>query len=249
MDTILILEDDSAIRNTAAHNLRGDYLVEEAADCASARLILEHAPVSLCLVDVNLPDGNGFDFCRRLREVSLIPVIFLTVNDREDDIIRGLDCGGDDYVTKPFSMRELRYRIKAQLRRSHLTGIPAGRGTDISTLSGGFRELSGPGRELKSGVYRMNTEKNEFTAGNHKVELTRTEYRIMELLMRRPGCLVTREFILGQIWDDRGNYVENNTLSVNVSRLRRKLRKYVKTDRIQTISGVGYRLLEAEEQE
>ena len=198
MKTILVTEDDPVLSKNISLALSAEgYNVLSAGSVAGAEELCSQA--DLILLDIMLPDGSGVDFCRRLRKSSAMPVIFLTSCDDEADIIRGLDCGGDDYITKPFRLKELFSRIKAILRRC---------------------TVEAPG-----------------------IELTALEQKLLEYLMLNKERFLTREQILEYLWDSKGCFVNDNTLSVNISRLREKLRNS-SCGQIITKRGMGYKWTE-----
>ena len=170
------------------------------------------------MLDVGLPDGDGFRLCGRIREKYRIPVIFLTAREEETDVVRGLDLGAEDYVIKPFRNRELMSRIKAVLRRN-------GKGNSI----------------LRCGDIVLNTETGKVKRGGTEIPLTKLEYKILFSMMSYPGKLFTRDEILSDIWDISGNFVNDNTLSVTMKRLREKLGDS-DAQMIRTVRGMGYRL-------
>jgi len=216
---ILIVEDDALVRESLASQLAEQYEMVKAS-CASEaqRHIRQRAP-ELCLMDVNLPDMDGYTLCREIRREHTMPIIFLTVRDDEASIVYGLEVGGDDYVVKPFSFRTLQSRIMAQLRRAGMAMQPTA--------------------ETKGG-YHLDEVKHLFSYQEHAIEITPIEFEILRLLMGRKGCLVSREQLLDRIWDTHGNFVEENTLSVTISRLRRKL-THRKECPLETVHGLGYR--------
>lgn len=222
MYTILITEDERFIRSNIKNTLEQDYLVKEAGDVKEALKIFQKEAIDLCLIDVNLPDYDGFYLCRKIREKSQIPIIFLTVKDDEESILKGLSLGADDYITKPFSLRILKMRIWAQLRRN---APPV---NDQSHI-------------IQCGEYSLNLKTYTLSQKGTNIKITKTEYEILKRLMKSSGCLVSRERLLAEIWDIHGNYIDNNTLSVHISRLRRKLMTDDLICPIETINGVGYR--------
>ena len=219
MATILIVDDDKTIRNNLRQLLEGKYQILESSGVAETLEIVGRNPVDLCLLDVNLADGNGFDLCRTIRNQHFMPIIFVTVNDDEDSLTKGLLCGGDDYVTKPFSFVELDLRIMAQLRRVQYQNRQA-------------RNL------LVRGPYVLNTDDYTLSKDGKQIVITRTEYRLLKKLMVQEGCLVTRDSLLIELWDLYDEFVDSNTLTVNISRIRRKLGP---GNPIETVYGVGYR--------
>ena len=173
----------------------------------------EAGEADLVILDVNLPDGSGFDFLRRLRRESAVPVLMLTARDLETDQVTGLELGADDYVTKPFSLAVLRARVNTLLRRT-----------------GG-----GPPAAVELGPYRFDFAALRFTREGEAVELSRTEQRLLRLLVENRGRTLTRQQLLEQVWD-RGEFVDENALSVAIRRLRGKLGDAP----IRTVYGVGY---------
>ena len=172
---------------------------------------------------LTLPDGTGFDFCREVRRTSGVPILFLTASDEEMDIITGLDLGGDDYITKPFKLGVLLSRVHALLRRAG--GFGAQQATEL--CSGGIRVDLLAGRAEKNGV---------------PLELTAAEYKLLCLFLRSPGQVLTKETILNALWDCEGNYVDTNTLTVYIRRLRLKVEDDPGSpQRLVTVRGMGYR--------
>lgn len=212
-DRILIVEDDAFLRDGLTELLeREGYFPVAAASLQAARRRLTEGKTALVLLDVMLPDGTGFDFCAELRENGFTaPILFLTACDDEWQVVRGLDSGGDDYVTKPFKLRELTSRIRALLRR-------AGRATESSPAF-------------------LNAEKLTAHINGEDVLLTPTEFQLLSVLVKNAGFIVPRGTLLERIWDIDGDFIDDNTLTVHVSRLREKIGK----DRIETVRGVGYR--------
>lgn len=214
--TIMIVEDDEFIRDgLKSVLLKEEYTVVEFAELSSARKFLQGNSPDLLLLDVLLPDGNGHDFCSEIRQQSSFPIVFLTCCDDEINTVRGLDCGGDDYIAKPFRLKELLSRIKAILRRSNAAA---------ETVSVAGLTLNSAQRIVK--------------CDGKTVFLTPIEYSILAHLIKNKNIIITRENLLDVIWDYNGEFVENNTLSVHISRLREKLGD---KDYIVTVRGVGYR--------
>jgi len=216
---ILIVEDDMLVRESLASQLAERYEIVKASCAGEAQRQIRRRAPELCLMDVNLPDMDGYTLCREIRREHTMPIIFLTVRDDEASIVCGLEVGGDDYVVKPFSYRTLQSRIMAQLRRAGMTVQPMA--------------------EAEEG-YRLDEAKHLFSYQEQPIEVTPIEFEILRLLMARKGCLVSREQLLNRIWDAHGNFVEENTLSVTISRLRRKL-THRKACPIETVHGLGYR--------
>lgn len=225
MALILILEDDEVIRGQLARMLKDKgHNVEEAADVKEFDS-KPHDNISLFLLDVYLPDGDGFSVCEKLRKNgNMAPVIFLTSCDDEESITKGLDIGGDDYITKPFHNAELLSRISSNLRRS-------ARFQENLYSVGDIKVLFDKYKVLKNGV---------------EIGITPTEFNIIKILIQNKGCVVKREVIYDRIWDMHGNYVEYNTLTVAVSRIKAKLGTYGEKHQayIETIRNVGYRWID-----
>lgn len=210
MFTLLLVEDDAALRSGLTELFtREGYAVTAAANAAQAQALLS-PEIDLIVLDVTLPDGNGVSLCQAWRSAGVeTPILFLTAKDEEFDVVRGLDAGGNDYVTKPFRMMELLSRIRALLRRN----APA-------SVSGGWE---------------IDRERMQVRHLGSTVALTVTEFRVLNMLMGSKGIL-SRELLLEALWDDGAKFVDDNTLSVHISRLREK----IGAEHIKTIRGVGY---------
>lgn len=225
MGRILLLEDDISLTEGLLYMLR-----REGHEVRAARSVREVQEAlsrdgggyDLLLFDVTLPDGSGFDVCRSVRDRGMqTPILFLTASDEETDIIRGLDSGGDDYLTKPFRIGELCSRIRALLRR-------AGAGEQVERLSSGDLSV----RPLEGKVYR----------GGQALDLTAMEYRLLCLLLKNKDLVLTREQILDRLWDGNGSFVDDNTLSVYIRRLREKVEESPSSPaHLLTVRGFGYR--------
>ena len=209
--SILLVEDDTVLRGGLNELFtREGYLVTQAGSAREARARL-CGQIDLIVLDVSLPDGDGVSLCRAWREEGVqLPILFLTAKDEEFDVVRGLDAGGDDYVTKPFRMQELLSRIRAQLRRNEAPLTSRG--------------------SLTIDQARMQVKKD-----GEVLPLTLTEYKVLLLLVQRKS-VVTRDMLLGILWDDGAKFVDDNTLSVHISRLRDK----IGAAHIRTVRGVGY---------
>ena len=227
MQKILLLEDDASLIDGLEYSLKKkNFSVDTARSLAEARALLSSVSYSLLLLDVTLPDGNGFDLCEEIRKNgNAVPIIFLTASDEEFHVIRGLDSGGDDYITKPFRLGELFSRIRALLRRSGSKNIP---GEDSSVLT--------------SGNISIDLLTSRVTLYGQPLELTSAEYRLLCLLVRNAGLVVTRSMILDELWDGAGHFVDDNTLSVYIRRLREKIEKNPsRPELLTTVRGFGYR--------
>ncbi len=180
----------------------------------------------LLLLDVTLPDGNGFEICEKVRKESEVPILFLTAADEEFNVVRGLDMGGDDYVSKPFRLNELLSRIHSLLRR-------AGKKDKKE-------EEKDRGR-LESGNIHVDLHANRAYLGEQPLELTAQEYRLLCLFLLNPGAILTREQILDRLWDGNGDFVDDNTLSVYIRRLRSKIEADPSSpSHLVTVRGLGY---------
>lgn len=210
MQTILLVEDDAALRSGLVELFsREGYAVAAAANAAQAQAQMR-PEIDLIVLDVTLPDGNGVSLCQGWRNAGVEqPILFLTAKDEEFDVVRGLDAGGNDYVTKPFRMMELLSRIRALLRRKS----PAN----------------------SRGGWEIDRERMQVRRQGEAIPLTVTEFRVMNMLMTSKG-IVSRELLLEALWDDGARFVDDNTLSVHISRLREK----IGPEHIKTIRGVGY---------
>lgn len=226
LQKLLLLEDDKSLVDGLTYSLnKNGFEIEVAGTIKEAeRLVAEHTGFDLFLFDVTLPDGNGFALCEKLRKAGNgIPIIFLTASDEETSIIRGLDGGGDDYITKPFKLGELCSRIRALLRRSNPGNT--GGGEDV----------------LRSGELLVNLAEGRAFLNGEMLELTGAEYRLLCLLLKNSGRVLTRGVILDRLWDGGGSFVDDNTLSVYIHRLREKLEKNAsKPEHLKTVRGIGY---------
>ncbi len=249
MERLLLLEDDAGLCDGLIYALgKNGFRVTAVRTVREAIGLLEDREThyDLLLLDVTLPDGSGFAVCERVRQAgSDVPVIFLTAADEETSVIRGLDGGGDDYITKPFRLGELVSRIRAVLRRkasAERSGAAGERARAIGGCAGNVRsaECLRHGNlclEPLAGRVYAETE-----SGRHLLELTAMEYRLLCLFMQNPGRVLTREQILDALWDGFGSYVDDNTLSVYVRRLREKTEKDPSAPQhLLTVRGMGYR--------
>lgn len=223
MTRILLLEDDTSLIDGLEYALgKNGFEINTVRTVRGAMECLrESGTYDLLLLDVTLPDGTGFDVCETVRAAgSQIPIIFLTASDEEVNVIRGLDSGADDYITKPFKLGELCSRIRALLRRTGYTAKPV----------------------ISSGALSIDFAANRVTVDKDTVELTRAEYRLLSLLVRNADRVVNRETILEALWDNTGDFVDDNTLSVYIRRLREKIEPDPsQPQHLITVRGFGYR--------
>lgn len=214
---ILIIEDDAGLNRGISFALAQEgYETLMARTLKEGMKLFEKEDPDGVLLDLNLPDGDGIDACKRIREKSEVPVLMLTARDMEVDEIMGLTSGADDYITKPFSIAVLKVRLKNILERKQ-------KKAEAESL-------------LVSGDIRVNTKTLRAFRGEEELELSMTELRLLQYLLENKNQVLLKEQILEHIWDADGNFVEENTLSVNISRLRRKLGG----TSIRTIQGMGY---------
>ena len=221
MAKILLVEDDGQIAAYLGELLRAEGFdtqiagsKKEAGECLLAQ------DFDLVLLDVSLPDGNGFSICAEVKREYEIPVVFLTASGDEYSVVAGLDMGADDYIAKPFRPRELISRIRSVLRRCK-------------------KEQ----RILSCGDLRVNVSSATVTKGEKELFLSALEYRLLLLLLQNKGQILTRNQLLEEIWDASGEYVNDNTLSVYMKRLREKIEENPQSPRLlHTIRGIGYRM-------
>lgn len=211
---ILLVEDNKMISKGLVYSLSTNGYEITLCETYEGAILKSADDYDLIIIDVTLPDGNGFELYQDIKKYNSAPVIFLTALDDEDSIVKGFDLGADDYITKPFSTRELLARIRRITRKRD----------NIITVS-----------DLK-----LDTDKMAVYRDDKQIELTALEYKIFLMLVQNAGKTVTREIILEKIWDIAGNYVNDNTLTVYIKRIREKLG----VDIIKTVKGIGYRLEE-----
>lgn len=219
MKRILLIEDDRALHSGLAYDLEiENYKVYSAFTLGEGIACLDENEVDLILLDGNLPDGDGFDFCRAVKAERDIPVILLTARDMEQDEMMGFDCGADDYITKPFKVPILHRRIQAALRKS------------------GAREERVP---YDDGYLRIDFDKLTAMRGGDPLPMTPTEYKILRLLTANRDTVMTKRLLLEKIWDNSGNFVDEHTVAVNINRLRKKI-ECDGHEYIRTLYGMGY---------
>ncbi len=222
MDRILLVEDDATLAMGVEYSLKNEgYEVDVANNVASAKTLIDEKEYILIILDVMLPDGSGYELCKYIRRDKTTPIIFLTAHDEEVNIVMGLDIGGDDYITKPFRIRELISRIKAVLRRYSKVSISD---------------------SLISKDIKVNQMENKVYIKEEEIFLTPSEYKLLLILMNHPHQVLPRARVLEKLWDIDGEFVDDNTLSVYIRRVREKIEEdssnplYVKT-----VRGIGYR--------
>lgn len=216
---LIIVEDDKSLNQGLCKALANENRqVISCQNIQSAREQLALGGAALVLLDINLPDGNGLDFLQELKAASPnLPVIMLTANDTDMDIVEGLEKGADDYITKPFSLSVLRARVNARLRQT----------TDATN-----------DQIHESGKFRFDFDHMHFTVNGIAVELSKTEQKLLRLFVENQGNTLSRSFLVDRIWTDGAEYVDENALSVTVKRLRDKLDAQ---DHIKTVYGIGYK--------
>lgn len=223
---ILLVEDDKTIAAGLEYSLQQDhYATVVCNNVATAKKVLseELDQLSLCLFDLSLPDGSGYELCKIVKERSDIPVIFLTAVDDEGNVVMGLDMGADDYITKPFRIRELLSRIKSVLRRYQRQ--------DPSKTTIGIENI------------RINTLEGKVYKNDEEILLTALEYRLLLIFANHLGQVLSRNQLLEQIWDVAGDFVNDNTLTVYIKRLREKLEENPQNPSIiKTVRGMGYKV-------
>lgn len=222
MQKILLVEDDKTIAMGLNYSLtREGYSVETCYNAASALNAAENGSFDLAILDLLLPDGNGYDICRVIKEKTNLPVIFLTARDDEVNVVMGLDMGADDYITKPFHLRELLSRIRMVLRR-------AGHGDRIED-------------KIYLGDIAIYTKQAKVVKNEINIPLTALEYRLLLALAGNKGQVLTRDQLLEEIWDIAGEFVNDNTLTVYIKRLREKIEDNPQNPKyIKTVRGLGY---------
>ncbi|MBO6055306.1 MAG: response regulator transcription factor [Oscillospiraceae bacterium] len=223
MNRILLLEDDLSLINGLSYAFqKSGYELEIARTVREANDMWTDGKYDLLILDLTLPDGSGFEICEKVRQTSKVPIIFLTASDEEMNVIMGLDMGGDDYITKPFKLGVLMARINALLRRSRDFGT-----TDTELQSNGISILPLHGQAYQNG---------------RLLDLTAAEFKLLRLFMENPNMVLSKERILDKLWDSEGSYVDDNTLSVYIRRLRIKIEENPSEPQmLLTIRRMGYK--------
>lgn len=218
---IFLLEDDDAIAMGLSYSLENEgYTVTVATSVSQALEIINQKKFSMYLLDLTLPDGSGYSVCKRIKEIGDFPVIFLTAYDDEVNVVMGFELGADDYITKPFRLKELLVRIKSVFRR--------------------YNNDSTDGK-IKVKDLVVNTNEAKVYKNGNEIVLTAMEYRLLLILLNNRGCVLSRTQLLENIWDVAGDFVEDNTLTVYIKRLRDKIEENPTEPKyIKTIRGLGY---------
>lgn len=223
MKRLFLLEDDLSLIGGLSFALKKQgYEVTVARTILEADALWEEGEYDIAVLDVSLPDGSGLDFCKKLRRTSKIPIMFLTAVSEETDIIMGLDIGGDDYVTKPFKLAVFLSRVNALIRRSE--------------------NFSSAVTELNANDISVQLLKGEVYKKGQLIDLTASEYKLLCLFLENPGQVLSQEQILGKLWDCNENFIDNNSLTVYIRRLRTKIEDNPgEPKRIVTVRGMGYK--------
>lgn len=218
---LFVLEDDAAIGMGLSYSLKNEgYDVTVAKNVKSAYEILNKETFSLYILDLTLPDGSGYDVCREIKKSGDFPVIFLTAYDDEVNVVMGLDLGADDYISKPFRIKELLARIKSVLRRY---------------------SKDSPDGVVSVGSIKINTNEAKVYKNGAEIILTAMEYRLLLIFINNRGKVLSRQSLLEDIWDVAGDFVNDNTLTVYIKRLRDKIEEDpAKPQIIKTVRGLGY---------
>jgi len=220
---IFFIEDDLSLINGLSFAIKKQgYEIDVARTCLEAETFWTNGKYDLVILDVSLPDGSGYDLCKEIRKTSKVPIMFLTAADEETDIIMGLDIGGDDYITKPFKLAVFMSRINALLRRSD-----------------NFNQAD---TELNSNGIKVKLLKGEAYKNEEQLDLTASEYKLLCLFMENPDIVLSSEQILNKLWDCNENYIDSNTLTVYIRRLRKKIEDDPgKPQKVVTVRRMGYK--------
>ena len=223
MKRIFFVEDDWSLINGLSFAIKKQgYEIDVARTSLEAEKLWMNGKYDLVILDVTLPDGSGYDICKKIRKVSKVPIMFLTAADEETDIIMGLDIGGDDYITKPFKLAVFLSRVNALLRRSE-----------------NFNQME---TELSSNGITIQRLKGEVYKNGKQIDLTASEYKLLCLFMENPDMILSPEQILSRLWDCDEKYIDTNTLTVYIRRLRKKIEDNpADPHSIVTVRGMGYK--------
>ena len=231
---VLLVEDDTALATGIKYALENEnFSVMHSGSYTGAMELIDSKEFDLAILDVMLPGGNGYDICKQIRKIKQSPVIFLTACDEEVNVIMGLDMGGDDYITKPFRVKELLSRIKAVLRRYEQQSIESNSSQKKDNTI------------IYSNDLTINLIENKVLIGECVIELTPTEYKLLLYFINNPNITIKRSILLEKLWDYYGEFVDDNTLSVYIRRLREKIEKEAANPhKIVTVRGIGYKWIE-----
>jgi DNA-binding response OmpR family regulator len=220
MNNILLVEDDKSLANTLEYYLTNEgFKITISSGVKEAKKEINNQNINLVILDINLPDGSGYDFCAYLRKHKDIPIIFLTALDEEENVVKGLDLGADDYIIKPFRAKELVSRIKSLLRRTN-------------KIVCDYIKVQGVNIDLKQFKVYKDGEEKDFTA---------LEYRLLVYLFENKNQVLTRQQILQELWDNSGKFVNDNTLTVYIKRIRKKIEDDLLHPKIiKTVKNIGY---------
>ena len=223
MSRILLLEDDLGLIDGLIFALeKNGFEVAVVRTITEAATVVLEQKFDILLLDLTLPDGSGFEICRKVRKTSNVPIIFLTASDEEVNIVMGLDIGGDDYITKPFSLSVLRARVNTQLRKA-------------AAMSEKEKDNE---HVYRKEPYVFDFDRMKFMVDGKETELSKTEQKLLRILVENAGMNMRRELLLDRVWSDGAEYVDENALSVSIKRLRDKLGA---EHAIRTVYGIGYR--------
>ena len=220
MESILLVEDDKSLNRGISFKLeKENFKVFRAENIKEAREIFNKENIDLIILDVGLPDGNGFDFCKEIRKISEVVIVFLTACDEEVDIVTGLDIGGDSYITKPFSLMVLISKINALLRRN----------------------INKKNTKITSGDIVFYPQDMKLLKNNEEIFLSKTEFKLISYFLNNMKRIITKDQLLEELWDIDGNFIDQNTVAVNIRRLREKIEDNPSSPKyIKTIRGMGY---------
>lgn len=223
MKRIFFVEDDASLRSGLTFALeKQGYAVTAASTQSEAESLWQTDTFDLVILDVSLPDGSGYDLCRKIRQTSQVPLIFLTAADEETEVIMGLDLGGDDYITKPFKLAVFFSRVNALLRRS--------------------AQFPQNSQQLVSSGVTVDLLQQTVTRNGSPVDLTATEYKLLCFFMENPGQVLSADQILSRLWDCEERYIDSSTLTVYIRRLRTKIEEDpAHPQKILTVRGMGYK--------
>lgn len=221
MAKILLLEDDESLRRGTSLKLEKEgYEVLSAGGISEAERLFEENDIVLIISDIAVTDGNGLEFCREVRKKSRVYIIFLTALDQEVDIVNGYDAGADDYITKPFSLMVLISKVNALMRR--------------------IDQREDTGTELVSGAFKVCCPAMRVYRDDEEILLSKTEFKLLLYFLENPEQIISREQILSAVWDVDGQFVDDNTVPVTISRLKKKLAVDAAYDYIRNVRGLGY---------